>query len=111
MTDSANICPSEGPPRFVVPYYVRALALAIPAIMLGLQIAGWIGFVPVIKNGHFDFRAYYSAGLMVRTGQISNLYDYGTQKRVQDQTFHAEGVALPFTHPAYEALFYVPLSL
>src|SRR5205823_13232711 len=38
--------------KLAVPYYVRALALGIPAIFLGLQIAGWIGFVRIIADGH-----------------------------------------------------------
>src|SRR3989441_10649170 len=38
--------------KLAVHYYVRALALGIPAIFLGLQIAGWIGFVGIIADGH-----------------------------------------------------------
>ena|SRR5437588_5399458 len=38
--------------KLAVHYYVRALALGIPAIFLGLQIAGWIGFVRIIADGH-----------------------------------------------------------
>lgn len=94
-----------------VPYYVRALAMGLPAIMLGLQISGWIFFVPSIRDGHADFRANYAAGYMVRTGQFYRLYDYDATESVQNQLISREKVALPFTHPAYEALAYVPLSV
>ncbi len=94
-----------------VPYYVRALAMAIPAVMLGLQISGWVFFSASIRDGHPDFRANYTAGYMVRTGQIHHLYDYEAIKDVQDAHISAESVGMPFIHPAYEALFFVPFSL
>ena len=37
--------------KLAIPYYVGTLALGIPAIFLGLQIAGWIGFVRIIADG------------------------------------------------------------
>jgi hypothetical protein len=92
------------------PYYVRALAMALPAVMLGFQISGWIFFFASIRDGHPDFRANYTAGYMVRTGQIHQLYDYEAIKRVQDARISVEYVGMPFIHPAYEALFFVPFS-
>jgi len=93
-----------------VHYLVRALAMALPAIMLGLQISGWIFFVPSIRDGHPDFRANYTAGYLVKTGQLHSLYDYNTIESVQNQLISREKVGMPFIHPAYEALAYVPFS-
>ena len=84
--------------------------MALPAVMLGLQISGWIFFSASIRDGHPDFRANYSAGYMVRTGQVHQLYDYEAIKKVQDSRISAESVGMPFIHPAYEALFFVPFS-
>jgi hypothetical protein len=101
-------------------YYVRALAIALPAIMLGWQISGWIFFLPSALAGRADFRAFYSAGYMVRTGHAHELYDYEAQKQLQDKLtspmYKEDGgklvpVLLSFYHPGYEALFFAPLSL
>ena len=93
------------------PYYITALALAIPALMLGVQIAGWISFIPVIRDGHADFRNVYVAGYMVRVGRGAELYNYQAQKELQDALVSREEVALPFIRPAYQALLLVPFSL
>jgi hypothetical protein len=102
---------TEAVADFDIPYYIRGLALGIPAILLGLQISGWIFFIPVITHGHFDFRQLYTAGYMVRSGHGHELYDYGAQKRFQDLVVSREQIALPFNHPAYEALLFVPFSM
>ena len=92
------------------PYYVKALAIGIPAILLGIQLSGWIFFMPVIKNGHFDFRQLYTAGYMVRSGYAHELYTYDTEKKFQDKLISPEQIALPFNHLAYEALLFAPFS-
>ncbi len=94
-----------------VPHYVRSLALGIPAILLGIQLSGWIGFIPVITDGHFDFRQLYTAGYIVRSGHAGELYAYDAQKAFQDTLISREQIALPFNHLAYEALLFVPFSL
>jgi hypothetical protein len=94
-----------------LPYYVSALALGIPAILLGLQITGWLFFIPAIFHGHADFRSFYNAGYMVRTGAARALYDYEVEKVYQNRLISQENLAMPFIHPAYEALLFVPLSL
>ena len=94
-----------------VPYYVKALALGIPAILLGLQLSGWIGFRAVINAGHPDFRNLYTAGYMVRSGHRRELYDYDAQKTFQDALVSHEQIAIPFIRPAYQALLFVPFSL
>ncbi len=84
--------------------------MALPAIMLGLQLSGWIGFFPVILSGHADFRNLYAAGYMVRVGHGHEIYNYAAQKTFQDALVSREEVAIPFIRPAYQALVYVPFS-
>src|SRR5262245_57155400 len=84
----------------------RAVILGLTAVLIGLPITGWTFLLT--HNSLADFRAYYSAGYMLRTGQP--LYDYDLQMEVQNLNVSAEAVANPFLHPAYEALFYVPFS-
>src|SRR5712692_8010920 len=93
------------------PFYVKGLALGIPAILLGLQISGWIFFIPVITHGHFDFRQLYTGGYMLRSRHARELYDYDAQKTFQDALISREQIALPFNHLAYEALLFAPFSL
>ncbi len=93
-----------------VPYYVRALAMGLPAIMLGMQISIFIGLIPMVRNGHVDFRNLYVAGWMLRSGYAQQLYDYGSQKDFQDSLVSREEVALPFIRPAYQALLFAPFS-
>ena len=95
----------------VPPYYVKGLALGIPAILLGLQISGWLFFIPVIMHGHNDFRQLYTGGYMLRLGYGHQLYDYDAQKAFEDKLVSPEQIALPINHLAYEELLFVPLSL
>jgi hypothetical protein len=92
------------------PYYVKALAMGIPAIMLGLQISMWVFLAPAILDGHSDFRQLYTAAYMVRTGHADQIYDYEVQKQFQDSLVSKAEIALPFIRPAYQALLFVPLS-
>lgn len=66
-----------------------------------------------IRKGYPDFTIYYCAGTMVRTGLRHQLYDSRVQYQVQ-QAFAPDVAirldALPFNHPPFEALFFVPLS-
>jgi hypothetical protein len=94
-----------------IPYYFTALAMSLPAIMLGLQLSGWIGFLPMIRHGHADFRNLFTAGYMVRTGHGHEIYDYASEKMFQDALVSREQVAIPFVRPAYQALVFAPFSL
>ena len=98
------------PPTQETPYYVKALAMALPAVMLGLQITGWIFFLPGAIKGHCDFRHLYTAGYMVRTGHRRELYDYSAEQKFQNNLVSQESIALPFNHLAYESLIFVPYS-
>jgi hypothetical protein len=61
--------------------------------------------------GGLDFRTFYSAGHMVRSGEAVQIYDIVSEKRVQDALVAPRQEALPFFNPAYAALPFVLLSL
>ena len=67
----------------------------------------------LIRNGYPDFTIYYTAGTMVRQGLRLSLYDDAAQFRVQrdfaPQVATRLG-ALPFNHPPFEAVFFLPFS-
>lgn len=84
-----------------VPYYVKALAMAVPALLIGLQISAWIGFVlSPERQSRADFRAYYYSGQMLRAGRAHDLYAH----------YDAVNVTSAFIHPAYESLLFLPMS-
>src|SRR5215467_8635967 len=66
------------------PHYVRSLAMAIPAVFLGFQISGWVFAVRALQEGRVDFRAQYTAGYMLCSGNAHRLYDYATQLLMQN---------------------------
>ena len=92
-------------------YTLRALAMGIAAIMLGLQFAAWVGFVRIIRDGHPDFRQLYTAGYMLRSGAARQIYEYDAEFDFQNRVVSPAGNALPFNHLAYESLIFAPLSI
>ena len=91
-------------------YYIRALAMGLPAICFGLTLQPWIAERSYIAGGNSDFRLLYSGAWMVRNGQGSVLYDFAKQKLVQDAIVGFRDFPIPFTHPAFETLIFVPIS-
>ena len=88
------------------------LLLGILPILIGIQLLGWITFLPsALLHGHADFRQLYAAGYMVRTGHARELYDIRAQQQFQDVLVGNDERALPFIRPAYQALLFVPFSL
>jgi hypothetical protein len=66
-----------------------------------------------LRKGYADFTIFYCAGRIVRQGQAKNLYDPQVQFRVQQQfagEVHIRHGALPYNHPPFEALAFVPLT-
>lgn len=67
----------------------------------------------LILKGYPDFTIYYTAGTMIRQGMGHDLYNNVTQFVVQQQ-FAAQVAtrlgALPFNHPPFEALLFVPFA-
>lgn len=94
-----------------IPYYVRALAMGIPAYLIGVHLWTWVFMAPVMIGGRADFRQLYAAGYMLRTGHRAELYGYDAQTRFQNQQVGLAEITLPFNHLAYEALAFAPFSL
>jgi len=66
-----------------------------------------------VKKGYSDFAIYYGAGTMVRQGLGHQLYDDAAQFRIQREFSPDVAIrlsALPYNHPAFEALWFVPFS-
>ena len=88
---------------------IRGLVIGLAAALFGLPLMGWGYFLThMVPDGHTDFRPTYAAGYMLRTGKP--LYDPAAQLEAQNRVVSREQIALPFNHPAYEALIYLPLS-
>lgn len=70
-------------------------------------------FLPLGLHAKADFRQLYTGGYMIRTGHAAELYDFDAQMRFQQQLFPEAFAAgrLLITHPAFEELIFVPLSL
>jgi glycosyl transferase family 87 len=88
----------------------RTLLAAAIALSIGVQIPAWISMLPDALAGTSDFRALYAAGYMVRSGHASQIYDYDTTMRFQNQVVSPEPSAFPFIHLAYETLPLAALS-
>jgi hypothetical protein len=93
-----------------VPYYVLALAMAVPAALVGVEIPSWrfLGSQTVALQS--DLRVFYTPGYMLRTGQARDIYNFPAIRRNQDEKVAPDNAAVPFLHPAYEAVLFVPLS-
>ena len=67
----------------------------------------------LVRKGYPDFTIFYSAGTMVRSGMAGSLYDeraeFQTQRQFAPEVSTRHG-ALPYNHPPFEALLFVPLS-
>jgi hypothetical protein len=91
--------------------YLREILPCLLPLLLAGQLIAWIVLLPGGMRGLADFRQLYAAGYMVRTGNGHLLYNYEVQKRFQSQLVAKDQRAVPFIRPAYQALFFVPLSL
>jgi|YelNatPaOPRAMG01_1025707.scaffolds.fasta_scaffold22024_3 hypothetical protein len=64
-------------------------------------------------RGLADFSSFYTAAWMVRQGLGYRLYDLGTQIRAQEVLYpntRSKNDLLPYIHPPFEALLYLPLT-
>ena len=111
MSSSGTTLHSATASTWAVPYYVKGLALGIPTYLVAIHFWTWVFTLPVYVGGRADFRQFYAAGAIVRSGQAKHLYDYEEQKDFQDSLVSHEQVALPFVSPAYHALLFAPFSL
>jgi hypothetical protein len=66
-----------------------------------------------IAKGDPDFTVFYTAGKILREGRGSQLYDPATQQAVQREFANDSDIRrgpLPYIHPPFEALFFLPLT-
>ncbi len=68
--------------------------------------------VAPLRVGYQDFTIYYTSGLFLREGRARVLYDLGQQYQMQLTFAHVpiRHGALPFNHPPFEALLFVPFT-
>jgi hypothetical protein len=78
--------------------------------LLVLQVATCLGFRSSIRSGAIDFRGYYTAGYMLRTGQAALLYDHPTEQRLQNTLVAPAQFTLFFFAPPFAALPFALLS-
>jgi hypothetical protein len=88
------------------------LALCLAA-MIALQVWALNGATQAIPQGFPDFSVFYTAGRIVAAGNGTRLYDESLQDSVQ-RSFAPQAVlargTLPYIHPPFEALPFVPLA-
>jgi Glycosyltransferase family 87 len=94
-----------------VPSYVLTLFLALPPSLIGFEIPAWYGVFHQTLAFTSDLRVFYTPGYMLRTGQRSEIYDFSAIRRNQSKVIARDDNAVPFLHPAYEGLIFIPLSL
>jgi hypothetical protein len=92
----------------------RRMAWVLIAAMLWLNFLFFLDFRKGMQRGYTDFTVYYTGATILREGRGHQIYDRQVQYEVQ------EGFAghipfrrgpLPYIHPPFEALFFVPLTL
>jgi hypothetical protein len=107
---SAGTMAETAPPSGTQRARSLEVILGLLPLVLGLQLLGWIVYLPLALRGNADFRNCYSTGLLLRTGRGHQIYDYEAQHRLQDAFVSQTPTGMPYVHPPYEALLFAPLS-
>jgi hypothetical protein len=80
--------------------------------LLLLWLLNWSGVLPLVTNpsqqGSQDFSIFYTGARIVRSGLSSHLYDLAVQAQFQTPVYQSQ--PLPFNHPAYELIPFLPLA-
>ena len=91
---------------------IRLLVILLTGLVMIHALLFW-SLRSQIRDGYPDFTIFYGAGRIVASGMSHQLYDKDVQFRAQQEfTHHVEirKSALPYNHPPFEALLFVPLS-
>ena len=92
---------------------LRPILLALLTATIILHAWMFFSLRRQIAAGYPDFTIFYTAGKCVYEGRGRQLYDLQTQLELQrgfaPDVKHREN-ALPFNHPPFEALLFVPLA-
>jgi len=96
-------------------YLARKRKFAVSAFlfaMLCCNLTVLVRSMSGLRKGYQDFTIYYTSGRMLRDGKAANLYDLAAEYRTQIEfaTVPDPKLALPFNHPPYEALLFVPFT-
>jgi alpha-1,2-mannosyltransferase len=99
-----------------MPAFVQKSKFLIASFLLAMtfcNLALLFRVMPSLKNGYQDFTIFYTGARLLRNGQAYALYNLATQYRMQLTFTHVpirQG-PLPFNHPPFEALLFVPFTL
>jgi Glycosyltransferase family 87 len=96
------------------PKFRRRFAQLFVLGMLWINLLFFLDLREGIRRGYPDFTIFYTAGTMLRQGLGHQLYDRASQYRVQESfTGHIAFRLgpLPYNHPPFEAVIFLPLSL
>lgn len=96
--------------KFRWPRVVRFLV----AGMLWLNFLFFVNYREGMKRGYTDFSVFYTAGTILHARLGPQLYDRKTQYQVQENFaghIPFRRGPLPYIHPPFEALIFVPLSM
>jgi hypothetical protein len=91
--------------EFVAGTFLLAMAISHAAMVFTV--------LPRLRRGYQDFTIFYAAGKMIRNGQSASLYDLRAQYRTQNEfapDVPIRQAALPYNHPPFEALLFVPFT-
>jgi hypothetical protein len=89
---------------------LRPIVMALAFLMLFVSMCGILLVLPQARSGHVDFRSFYTAGYMVRTGHSTEIYDRAAMQKFQNILVSPADGDLPFNHLAYEGLIDLPFS-
>jgi hypothetical protein len=92
---------------------LRRFAGMIVAGTLCLYAILFVNVGERIRRGYPDFTVYYTAGTILRDALGHQLYDEYVQQEVQSRfagKIPSRRAPLPYIHPPYEALLFVPLT-
>ncbi len=96
--------------------FTRNRKFFVAAFLLAMTLCNLIPLfrvMPLLRNGYQDFTIYYTGARFLRNGQASALYNLAAQYSMQLTFTHVpirQG-PLPFNHPPFEALLFVPFTL
>lgn len=67
-----------------------------------------------VRIGMPDFTTFYTAGKILQRGDAAHLYDARVQRAIQQEfvptSVSKRGTMLPYIHPPFEALLFMPLA-
>jgi len=99
--------------EFISKSYRRLLRIFV-AGMLCLHLLFFVTLRQRIQRGYPDFTIFYGAAMIVKEGLGRRMYDADVQHRIQETfagNIDSRRGPLPYNHPPFEALLFLPLTL